>query len=33
MGVKADDFGDLVDDVVGAATFLHDAEGGETYFI
>ncbi len=33
MGLEADDFGDLVDDVVGAATFLHDAEGGETYFI
>lgn len=33
MGLEPEDFGDLVDDVVGAATFLHDAEGGETYFI
>ena len=33
MGLRPDDFGDLVDDVVGAATFLHDAEGGETFFI
>lgn len=33
MGLKAEDFGDLVDDVVGAATFLQDAEGGETFFI
>ena len=33
MGLKADDFNDLVDDVVGAATFLRTAEGGETFFI
>lgn len=33
MGLKTDDFGDLVDDIVGAATFLQTAEGGETYFI
>lgn len=33
MGLKKDDFGDLVDDVVGAATFLQAAEGGQTLFI
>lgn len=33
MGLRPEDFGDLVDDVVGAATFLQDAEGGETFFI
>ncbi|HVA36541.1 MAG TPA: DsrE/DsrF/DrsH-like family protein [Candidatus Dormibacteraeota bacterium] len=33
MGLKKDDFNDLVDDVVGAATFLQMAEGGETLFI
>jgi peroxiredoxin family protein len=33
MGLGRDDFGDLVDDVVGAATFLQEAEGGETFFI
>jgi peroxiredoxin family protein len=33
MGLHPDDFGDLVDDVVGAATFLQVAEGGETFFI
>jgi peroxiredoxin family protein len=33
MGLEADDFNDLVDDVVGAATFLQTAEGGETFFI
>lgn len=33
MGLKKEDFNDLVDDIVGAATFLHTAEGGETIFI
>jgi len=33
MGLKLDDFNDLVDDVVGAATFLQMAEHGETLFI
>jgi peroxiredoxin family protein len=33
MGLKLEDFGDLVDDLVGAATFLQHAEGGETYFL
>lgn len=33
MGLGAGDFGDLVDDIVGAATFVQDAEGGETFFI
>ena len=33
MGLEADDFNDLVDDVVGAAAFLMTAEGGETFFI
>lgn len=33
MGLRQEDFGDLVDDVVGAATFVHEAEGGETFFI
>ena len=33
MGLKEGDFNDLVDDMVGAATFLQTAEGGETYFI
>jgi len=33
MGLKKDDFNDLVDDVVGAATFLQAAEGGQTLFI
>lgn len=33
MGLKEEDFNDLVDDVVGAATFVQIAEGGETYFI
>ncbi len=33
MGLGGDDFGDLVDDVVGAATFVESAEGGETFFI
>jgi peroxiredoxin family protein len=33
MGLKKDDFNDLVDDVVGAATFLQKAERGQTLFI
>lgn len=33
MGLGRDDFNDLVDDVVGAATFLQMAEGGQTLFI
>ncbi|MDE2489722.1 MAG: DsrE/DsrF/DrsH-like family protein [Elusimicrobia bacterium] len=33
MGLKKEDFGGLVDDVVGAATFLQKAEGGQTLFI
>lgn len=33
MGLKKEDFNDLVDDVVGAATFVQMAEHGETYFI
>ena len=33
MGLKKEDFSDLVDDVVGAATFLHTAENGQTLFI
>jgi peroxiredoxin family protein len=33
MGLGRDDFNDLVDDVVGAATFLKTAENGETFFI
>jgi peroxiredoxin family protein len=33
MGLGPDDFGDLVDDVVGAATFVTAAEGAETFFI
>lgn len=33
MGLKRDDFGDLIDDVVGAATFLEAAENGQTLFI
>jgi len=33
MGLKKDDFNDLVDDVVGAATFLQGAEGGQALFI
>ncbi len=33
MGLKKQDFNDLVDDVVGAATFLEQAEGGQTLFI
>lgn len=33
MGLSREDFSDLVDDIVGAATFLQQAEGGETFFI
>lgn len=33
MGLKKEDFNDLIDDVVGAATFLKDAEYGQTLFI
>ncbi len=33
MGLAKDDFNDLVDNIVGAATFIHQAEGGETLFI
>lgn len=33
MGLAPDDYNDLVDDVVGAATFLQSAAGGETFFI
>jgi len=33
MGLKKDDFGDLVDDVVGAATFLQMSENGQTLFM
>jgi peroxiredoxin family protein len=33
MGLKKEDFNDLVDDVVGAATFLQKGEHGQTLFI
>lgn len=33
MGLKKEDFNDLVDDIVGAATFVQMAEHGETYFM
>ena len=33
MGLTGADFNDLVDDVVGAATFLEAAAGGQTVFI
>lgn len=33
MGLGAGDFNDLVDDIVGAATFLEQAKHGETFFI
>jgi peroxiredoxin family protein len=33
MGLKRDDFSDLVDDVVGAAAFLQAAGHGQTLFI
>lgn len=33
MGLKGGDFNDLVDEVAGAATYLEEAEGGQTLFI
>ena len=33
MGLVLDDYNDLVDDIVGAASFLQTAENGETFFI
>lgn len=33
MGLRREDFNDLIDDVVGAATFVQLAEHGETMFI
>jgi len=33
MGLRREDFNDLVDDLIGAATFLLMAEHGETLFI
>ena len=33
LGLGQDAYNDLVDDIVGAATFLQTAEGGETLFI
>ncbi len=33
MGLKKDDFGPLIDDIVGAASFLGNAEGGQVLFI
>lgn len=33
MGLGPEDFGDLVDEIVGAATFVQIAEHGETLFI
>ena len=33
MGLKREDFNELIDDVVGVATFLQNAEGGQTLFI
>jgi len=33
MGLKKADFNELIDDVVGAATFLEKAERGQTLFI
>ena len=33
MGLKLEDFNDLVDDIAGAASFVQMAEHGETYFI
>jgi len=33
MGLKREDFSDLVDDIVGAASFVQMAEHGETFFI
>lgn len=33
MGLQRTDFNDLIDDVVGAATFLQTSEGGQVLFI
>jgi peroxiredoxin family protein len=33
MGIKREDLDPIVDDMVGAATFLQQAEGGQTLFI
>ena len=33
MGLKREDFNDLIDDVVGAAAFVQMAEHSETFFI
>jgi peroxiredoxin family protein len=33
MGLKLENFNDLVDDIVGAASFVQMANGGETYFV
>jgi peroxiredoxin family protein len=33
MGLHREDFGDLVDDIVGAATFVQMARDAETFFI
>ena len=33
MGLKLEDFSDLVDDIIGAAAFVELARNGETYFI
>lgn len=33
MGLERGDFNDLVDDIVGAATFLEEAQDSETFFI
>ncbi|MGC8586854.1 MAG: DsrE/DsrF/DrsH-like family protein [Candidatus Micrarchaeia archaeon] len=33
MNLKKEDFDPIVDDIVGAATFLQNSEGGQTLFI
>ncbi len=33
MGLKMEDFNDLVDDIVGAASFVQMSENAETFFI
>lgn len=33
MGLKREDFNDLIDDIVGAASFVQMAEASETFFI
>ncbi|MGC8538353.1 MAG: DsrE/DsrF/DrsH-like family protein [Candidatus Micrarchaeia archaeon] len=33
MNIKKEDMDPIVDDIVGAASFLSDAEGGQTLFI